>query len=261
MSKVGVLGGRGKTGRAVRAALATAGHQTVPVGSAECADLVAALRGCQAVYVMAPNLLADEPAYVTHAVAAARCAGVARVVYHSVAAPYTPAMPHHLGKAVAEDLVRRSGLAWTILQPCAYVQNFVPALHEAQPVLRVPYDPAAPFGLVDLADVGVAAAAVLDDGRHVGATYELGGPGLVTVEQVARTASEVLDRTVPIERISPGEWATTDGAGLDPRERDWLTAMFSYYDAHGLPTGGVPLTALLGRPPTCLRDALARELS
>ena len=54
---------------------------------------------------------------------ALRQAGVGRAVYHSVASPYAPAMPHHLGKAASEDVVRRSGLGWTILQPGAYLQN------------------------------------------------------------------------------------------------------------------------------------------
>jgi len=47
--------------------------------------------------------------------------------------------------------------------------------------------------------------------------------------------------------VTPEQWAATEGAGLDPRARAWLLAMFAYYDAHGLPVGTLPLRALLRR--------------
>lgn len=259
--EVAVLAGRGKTGRAVAAALARRGVGVRALGHEVDDDPEGALAGATAAYLVAPNLHPDEAGYVARLLEAARRAGVERVVHHSVAAPYAPAMPHHLGKAAAEDLVRRSGLRWTILEPCAYVQNFLPALRGDPPRLRVPYDVEARFGLVDLADVGEAAAAVLLDDGHVGATYELGGPALVSVADVAAVAGRVLGREVPVERVAPQEWRRADGAGMDPREADWLAAMFTYYDAHGLPAGSLALRALLGREPADLHTALARELT
>lgn len=263
-----MLGASGKTGRALRHALArTEAARVRPIGRAHWADLAGALRGCEAAYLIAPNLHADEPGFITEVLTAARAAGVRRVVYHSVAAPYAPAMPHHLGKAAAEDRVRRwgvrDGVSWTILQPCAYMQNFVPALRDPAPVLRVPYDVDAPFGLLDLADVAEAAATVLlddaADSPHRGATYELGGPRLVSVRDVAEAASAVLGRDVVLEQIHSEAWR--GGDDLDAREREWLRAMFASYDAHGLPTGPLPLTALLGRTPTDLAEVLSRELA
>ncbi|MDQ6522498.1 NmrA family NAD(P)-binding protein [Nocardioides sp. LHD-245] len=244
--KVAILGGSGKTGRAVGAALAQAGVATRPLGRAAFDDLPAALAGADAVHVIAPNLHADEPSYVAAVLAAASEVGVGRVSYHSVASPYVPAMPHHLGKAVSEDMVRRSGLAWTILQPCAYVQNLLPALRAARSVgeLSVPYAVDTPFGMVDLQDVAAATAVVLTADGHVGATYELGGPALVSVADVAAAAGLTAAR-VPAE------------GDVHP----WLQAMFDYYDDHGLPTGGVPLRALLGRAPTSVADVLARDLA
>lgn len=222
MTRVAVVGGHGKTGRAVCAAL----PEAVPLGRADWGDLSAAMSGCDAVYLIAPNLHPDEPGYVGEVLAAARDAGVARVVYHSVASPYVPALPHHLGKAVAEDLVRRSGPAWTILQPGAYLQN----LDLSGPVVRVPYDVDAVFGFLDLADLGDAAATVLLEDGHLGATYEL-------ASRQASVADLAAEAGVRAERIE------------DPATHPWLTAMFAYYDRHGLPVGTLPLRALLGRVP------------
>jgi uncharacterized protein YbjT (DUF2867 family) len=194
-----------------------------------------ALAGCAAAYVVAPNLHPDEPAYVERVLAAARAAGVARIGYHSVASPYVPAMPHHLGKAVAEDVVRRSGLEWTILQPGPYLQNF-----DLSRTVRIAYRADAPFGFADLDEVAEAAAVVLTQDGHEGATYELASRR-ATVSELATEAG------VGVEVVTPAEWAATDGAGLDPRVRDWLLAMFAYYDVHGLPVGTLPLRMLLGR--------------
>ncbi len=256
---VAVVGGAGKTGHAVRAALHGRGVASFPVGRADWDRLPDALAGADLMYLIAPNLHPDEPAYVGTVLEAAKAAGIERLAYHSVAAPYAPDMPHHLGKARAEDVVRRSGLAWTILQPCAYVQNLVPGLRGEPPALRLPYSTHTTFGMVDLVDVGEAAAVTLLDDRHIGATYELGGRA-VSIADVGRAAEAVLGRDVAVERVDPEDWARTEGAGLTPRERDWLMKMFAYYDAHGLPTGTLPLAALLGREATPLETTLRREL-
>jgi uncharacterized protein YbjT (DUF2867 family) len=219
---IAVLGGHGKTGRAVAAALAERGVEVRALGRADWASLAAAVAGCSAAYVIAPNLHPDEPAYVGAALAALSEAGVPRVVYHSVASPYVPEMPHHLGKAVSEDLVRRSGLAWTILQPGAYLQN----LDLSGPV-TVPYDVEAVFGFADLRDVADVAALVLLEDGHTGATYEL-------ASRTATVAELAAEAGVPATRT-------------DARPDGWLGAMFAYYDRHGLPVGTLTMEMLLAR--------------
>jgi uncharacterized protein YbjT (DUF2867 family) len=230
---IAVLGGHGKTGRAVCAALAARGVEARPLGRADWSELAAAVAGCEAAYLIAPNLHPDEPEYVREVLAALVEAGVARVVYHSVASPYAPEMPHHLGKAVSEDLVRRSGLEWTILQPGAYLQN----LDLSGPV-EVPYDVDAVFGFADLADVADVAALVLTEDGHVGATYELASR-VATVAQLAEEAGTTARRT-------------------DERPDGWLGAMFGYYDRYGLPVGTRTMAGLLGRQDASGSDSSAR---
>jgi len=222
---VAVVGGNGKTGVAVCAALRERGAEAVPLGRAEWDDLAGAMRGCVAAYLVAPNFHPDEPAYVAQALEACRAAGVDRVGYHSVAAPYVPAMPHHLGKAAAEDVVRRSGLRWTILQPGVYVENF-----DLTRTVRLPYRADAEFGFLRLADLGAAVAEVLlGPDEHVGATYELASLR-GTVADLAREAG------VDVVVEPPG-----------PDVPEGLAAMFAYYDEHGLLAGVLTLRALLAR--------------
>jgi len=222
-TRIAVVGGHGKTGRAVCSSLADGDAEAVPLGRADWAGLASAVAGCEAAYVIAPNLHPDEPSYVATVLRALGEAGVGRVVYHSVASPYAPAMPHHLGKAVSEDMVRRSGLAWTILQPGAYLQN----LDLTGPV-EVPYSLDVPFGLLDLADLGRGAALGLTEDGHVGATYEL----------ATRTATV---------RALAAEAGVEARQGPDPGAHPWLSAMFAYYDAHGPPVGTRVLASLLRR--------------
>jgi NAD(P)H dehydrogenase (quinone) len=221
VQRVAVLGGHGKTGRAVCGALADRNVEALPLGRADWPDLAPALAGCDAAYVIAPNLHPDEPAYVASALTALTAAGVGRVVYHSVASPYVPAMPHHVGKAVSEDLVRRSGLAWTILQPGAYLQNL-----DLTGPLDLPYSPDVRFGFLDLADLGRAAAVVLTEDGHAGATYEL-ATRVATVRELADEAG------VEVRQVA------------DRGSHPWLSAMFAHYDAHGLPVGTRVLRTLL----------------
>ena len=245
-TRIAVFGGHGKTGRAIGRALEARGQTPVAIGRADWPDLAETLAGCTSAYVLAPNMHANESGYVSEAVAAARAAGVGRLVYHSVAAPYSPAMPHHWGKARAEDLVRRCGLPWTILQPGAYLQN----LPLDGSTIEVPYSADALFGFAHLDDVAEVAATVLVEEGHDGATYELASIR-ATVAEVAATADAEL------RVVSPDDWARAHAAGLDSRVEAWLRAMFAYYDQYGLPVGTLPMTALLGRPPTELAAAVS----
>ena len=83
--RVALVGGNGKTGRAVREALARRGTEAVSIGRAEWPNLARAMASCEATYLIAPNLHPDEPAYVADVLTAMRQAGVSPVVYHSVA--------------------------------------------------------------------------------------------------------------------------------------------------------------------------------
>lgn len=271
-----VVGARGKTGRAIVSALADRRVSAVPLGRSEMADPAAALKGCRAAYLMAPNLHPYELDFISTLLEACHQAGVTRVVYHSVAAAYAPDMPHHVAKAAAENAVRRSGLQWSILQPCAYIDNLVPGLHGRNPHIDVPYSVDTRFGLISLADVGEIAAAVLLDDSHIGASYELGGPQQLTVRDYSAAAEQVLGRVVELTASTPKHWSAvqrgsaaqrrsaadlTSGAGLDLREIGWLEAMFSYYDAHGLPCGTLAAERILGRPARSVQEVLRAALS
>ena len=266
-----LTGAGGKTGQAIAQALHAADqpvrawlrhpHQSPHLPAAEriSGDLLdpscwrAACAGVQAVYLICPNMHPQELAIVRLALDAATGAGVQRLVYHSVLHPQTQEMAHHWQKLRAEEEIFRRGLAFTILQPCAYMQNFLAYRTQilADGRFAVPYDIHTPFGFVDLADVAQAAARVLTEAGHAHAIYELAGPRNLSCQDAAAALAAALHR--PIEAIqSPLDvWEqSARAAGLSAYATDALGAMFRYYDRHGLPSNGNVLGWLLGRSPT-----------
>jgi uncharacterized protein YbjT (DUF2867 family) len=269
-----VTGAAGKTGRAVLRALAgrrepvralihradqahalqALGIQEVLVGDMlDRDDMQRAADGVQAIYHMAPNVSPDEIPMGKAVISAAQYADVDRLVLHSVLHPHIEAMPHHWKKACVEELLFASGVPFTILQPTTYMQNVAAAWDQilTQGRYPVPYSPKTRLSLVDLEDVAQAAARVLTEPGHLGATIELvGTPGMSPCDIVEVLSAE-LERRVTVEVVPLEAWERRARAtGLGEYQVSALTRMFAYYDEHGLTGNPQALTGVLGRQPT-----------
>lgn len=270
------MGASGKTGRAVTGALAARGFRVraavrseraaesvYAAGAGELAaldletgaGLERALQNVWGVYHLAPNVHPDEVGMAQRVTAAAAAAGAGRLVFHSVLHPDDASMPHHLRKARAEEVVRTGGVPWTVLRPAAYHQNLVPAALVGE--IAVPYSLDSPFTNVDLGDVARVAATVLAEDGHEGAVYDLAGPEVLTVREMAAEASRALGRPVTAQQVSREGWLAGPGAALPESARADLLAMFASYDREGLVGGSAWLWALLGHLPTTWAQAVA----
>ncbi len=156
------------------------------------------MRGASAVYHICPNVSPHEVDYARAVVAAAKAAGVRRLVYHSVLHPQIEAMPHHWEKMRAEELLFAADLDVTVLQPTAYMQNILAGWRDIAEagIYRVPYPVESRISLVDLDDVAAAAALVLTQPGHGGAIYELVGTPPLSQTEVAAALSEALGKPV-----------------------------------------------------------------
>ena len=247
------------------AALRALGAHDVHVGAMDDRAAVArAVAGAAAIYHICPNVSPHEQDFARAMLAAARDAGVTRVVYHSVLHPQIEAMPHHWQKMRVEELLLEAGLDLTILQPTAYMQNLLAGWPEiaGAGIHRVPYPAATRLSLVDLDDVAEAAARVLTEPGHGGATYELVGTSPLSQTEVAEILAGALGRPVRVEAEPLERWAErAAAAGLNPHARETLAAMFRHYARHGLVGNPRLLTGLLGRPPTTLAGFARRAAS
>ena len=221
-----------------------------------------AVLGIQAVYHIPPNVHPDEVAIGQTVISAAQSAEVDHFVYHSVLHPHIEAMPHHWQKMRVEEQLLTCGLAFTILQPAAYMQNILAQWDTmvGEGSYRVPYPLETRSSLVDLKDVAEAARLVLTEDGHEGATYELTGTTPMSQIEVAQTLSDVLGREVSAESTPIDDWKRGAlDAGLGTYAIATLTQMFQYYGHHDFVGSMQILSWLLERPPTTLAEAIERE--
>ena len=202
------------------------------------------LAGADALYVIWPNFDPEETAGVVALLGAARRAGVPRVVYHSVLRPQIRAMPHHAAKDQVEEALDASGLAWRVLQPCAYADNLDGQLEDVARtgVLRSPWGLAQAQSLVDLRDVAEAAAVLLTEDGLDGGTFEAVGPEPLPAPRIAGLLGEWLGRDVRAVDAVPDGPVPVEYAARCSR------LMFDHYRAHGFTGSPRVLEALLGRP-------------
>ena len=278
-----VTGAAGKTGRAVIRALLARGEairalvhrpdqiRTVEeLGAREVvggdmraqATMDRAAQGTRAIYHICPNVHPEEVAIGRTAIAAARSAGVQHFVYHSVLHPQVEAMPHHWLKMRVEEQLFQSGLSYTILQPAAYMQNVLAQWEHVleRGVYSVPYSAETRLGMVDLEDAAEAAAIVLTEPGHEGATYELASAEALTQTEVAAILNQQLGRPVRAEAVPLEVWEKrARESGLGDYQVETLVKMFQYYERHGFWGNPCVLSWLLGRPTTTFADFVERS--
>jgi len=225
------------------------------------ADVARAANGVEAVYHICPNMSPEEITIGHLCFKAAAEQHVKRLVFHSVLHPQIEDMPHHWKKLRVEEELIRTGLQYTILQPAQYMQNMLPTrdLIVSQGIYRVPYAVETRLGMVDLDDVGEAAAVVLMGPGHAGATYELAGDEVLTPREVAEILSREVGRPVRAETQPIETWEQqARTAGLGAYQVATLTKMFRYYERYGFWGNPNVLRGLLRRDPTRLA-AFARR--
>jgi uncharacterized protein YbjT (DUF2867 family) len=182
-----------------------------------------ALRGVRGVFLLSgyqdmPRLLARI-----------RAAGVERVVLLSGGAAAGSDLDNAISRYMigSEEAVRASGVAWTILRPCAFMSNalrWVPQLH-AGDVVTVPFAGVS-NALIDPYDIARVAATALSSDQHDGQVYRLSGPqSLLPADQV-RALGAVLGRDLRLEAQSDKQ-ARSDMSANMPAE--YVQAFFSFY--------------------------------
>ncbi|MEU4244824.1 NAD(P)H-binding protein [Actinoplanes sp. NPDC026619] len=218
-----VVGATGNVGRTLTSILAASGAavtavsrgqrpvvvpHTVHVHRADLtqpASLRPALTGAEALFLLVEGAGANlDMAEILRVVTAA---GVKRIVLQSSQAVGTrPGAGSHAPLQAIEDLVRRSGLGWTVLRPGGFASN---AFAWAEPI-RAERRVAAPFGdvglpVVDPDDIAEVAAAALRDTAHDGRTYELTGPALSTPRERVADLAAALGEPIGFAGQTPDE--------------------------------------------------------
>ncbi len=280
-----LTGAAGKTGRTVLKALAERDQKVIVLvrNNKQAGDLLAlgavdvivgdmedarvyekALRGVKSLYHICPNMHPRELSIGGTIIQAAINHKLDHFVYHSVLHPQTEKMPHHWNKMRVEEMIFESGLEFTILQPAPYMQNIL-AGSEAiskELIYRVPYPVTTRLSMVDLQDLARAAATVLIEPDHKGATYEIVGTGGLSQVAVAEQLSLALGHNITAVEQPLNEWrGTAESSGMAVHQVEALIKMFNYYARYGLEGNSNVLSWLINGKPNSFYNFAKRDLA
>lgn len=195
-----------------------------------------------------------------NALAAAEKAGVARIVYTSAPHAEDTALvlaPEHKG---TEELIRASGVPYTILRNNWYSENYGQTVAQAAQAGTVVGS--AGDGRVasaSRADYAEGAAVVLATAGHDNAVYELSGDTAWSFPEFAATLAAVLGRDVAYRSVTPEEHlAILVSAGLDEPTASFVVALDGNIRDGALADATPTLARLIGHPTTPLADTLRK---
>ncbi|WP_117211178.1 NmrA family NAD(P)-binding protein [Allorhizocola rhizosphaerae] len=249
-----VLGASGTTGRRVAHQLRSGGHFVRPASRhgdvhfdwSEPGSWQSAVAGSKRMYLMAPDGVAVDPAFVKSAVQW----GVRRIVLLSSRSIETMGDERLMA---AEQTVRAADAEWTIVRATWFNQNFDEGfLREAVlgGEVALPLGNAR-YAFVDAEDVATVAATALIGDEHAGETYEVTGPYALSFAEALEIISRASGRTI---RFLGGD---DDYVKAQGRPREQMLGELQAFRALREQGDEVPTDAVEGvtaRPPRRFED-------
>ncbi len=199
---------------------------------------------------------------------AARASGIRRLVHLSVVCSRPdPGSGYHDSKWRAEELVRKSGLDFTILKPgVIYGPGDDMVTHLVKMLRFAPVFPVVGHGdsvlqPVDVRDVAQSVAAALERPVTIGRSYEVVGPARLSLREVvgvvaegARLPVSILPTPLPLQRLAVG---VMNGLSRNPLSTPAQLRMLG----EGLYGDPEPARRDLGLHPRAFTAAAVAELS
>lgn len=225
-----LLAAQGQTVRRATSRVATqAGEVTVHIDTGE--GLAAALAGADQLFLMCPPGFANQHELLIPAIDAAKAAGVRKLLLLSaMGANADDSIPLRR----AELHLERSGLAWNVIRPNWFMQNFHTFwLHgiQTQGQIFLPVGDAK-GSFIDTRDVAAVAAKLLSSDSFVNAAHDLTGSEAFDHHQVAAILSHAAGRPIgytdiPEDAMRQG----LRGAGLPADYAEFLLVILGAFKA------------------------------
>jgi uncharacterized protein YbjT (DUF2867 family) len=177
-----------------------------------------------------------------------------QIVYHSVfKVEKFKDVPHFASKLAMESALHEFNLPFTIIRPNYFFQNDVSLKDALMKAGMYPMPLGTPgVSAVDTRDIGEAAAIALTSDDHLGKTYNLNGPEILSGKKIASIWSGLLGKEIQY----PGEDMDSFEEQMRQSAPSWsafdIRMMFQGYLERGFAAGDgdiETLTKLLGHPP------------
>lgn len=222
------------------------------------AAVAAALAGVDVLLLISGNEFVKRMNQHRNVIAAAKQAGVTRILYTSAPHASTSTAFITAEHKATEQLIRESGLTYTMLRMNSYHENYVPFLRTAAQtgeIIGSVHD-----GRIASAarnDYAEAAAVAMTTSGHDNATYELTGDTAWTYHELALALSEVLGRPVTYRDLSSEKHLEElRTQGLDEATATFLVQLDADLSRNVSGEATDELRRLIGRPSTPLLDGL-----
>ncbi len=105
----------------------------------------------------------------------------------------------------AEELIKSSGLSWTMLKPTFYMQNLMMAAQSMSSDGKIYWDMnEGKLAMIDVRDIAESAFAVITGKGHESQSYILTGPEAISFNYIASVFSEIMEKEIKYINV-PGE--------------------------------------------------------
>jgi len=224
--------------------------------------LAAALKGVDKLVLISSSEIGQRAAQHKAVIAAAKAAGVRRIVYtsllHADSSPLNLA-PEHVE---TEADLKASGVAYTILRNGWYHENSTASAKGA--VAAGALIGASGDGRISgasRADYADAAVAALTDDAHAAKTYELAGDTAYSRADIAAEISRQSGKAIPYHNLPVADYARAlAGFGLPPGFAEVIAGWETHIAEGVLVDDGKALSKLIGHPTTPLAAAVEAAL-
>lgn len=273
---IAITGATGHLGRLAIAALQARGAQPIALArDPSKADLgvetrafdyttadPAALKGVDTLVLISSNDFNDRVGQHRNVIAAARAAGVKRVIYTSILKGDQSPMGLAQDHIATEAAIRDAGIPATLLRNGWYTENYTGALGAA--VQHGAIIGAAGEGRVNSAarkDYAEAIAVVALDEAHTGKTYELAGDTAHSGADFAAAVAKAAGKPVAYVSMSQADYANAlVGFGLPEGFAQVLADSDARAGEGALADESRTLSRLIGRPTTPIAQTIAAAL-
>lgn len=276
---IAITGATGQLGRLAIGALKARGQSPIALvrDPAKAADLgvearafdykaietlAPALKGVTTLVLISSNDFDDRAGQHRNVIAAAKAAGVGRILYTSLLNATKSSMLLAADHKATEEAILASGLTYTILRNGWYTENHTGSLGGAIAAgAMIGSAGAGRFSSAARADYADAIAATAATSGHDNAIYELAGDVAYSYADMAAEVSRLTGKTIPYNDLPPDTYA-----GI--LESFGLPAGFAYVLADSDVQAGKgalfddsrTLSRLIGRPTTPMAVTVAAAL-
>jgi len=226
-------------------------------------SLADTLTGVDSLLLISGNEVGQRKTQHENVIKAAQQANIKWIVYTSLLYADTSSLslaPEHLA---TEELLKSSGIPYTILRNGWYTENYAGSIPGA--IGAGAFIGSAGEGKIASAareDYAEAAAIVLTSEGHQGKTYELAGDTAYTLKDLAAEVSRQTGKDIPYNNLSEEEYAgVLKSAGLPEGLAHAIASWDVGASKNDLFNEDKVLSKLIGRPTTSLADVVKKALA